>query len=72
MVDRYTIAWRIMLVLLWDTCHKMFYKNNTDFKIANWAKRSIKIFTIKTHYTVYVNHHCGIKCLKLYIINNHQ
>jgi len=29
------------------------YKNNTDFNIANWAKRDIKILAIKTHYTVF-------------------
>jgi len=53
MVDRYTIAWRMILVLLWDTCHKiLFYKNNMDFNIVNWAKRNIEILTIKTHYTV--------------------
>jgi len=56
MVDQYTIAWRMMLVLLWDTCHKIlhFTKNNTDFNIANWAKHNIKILTIKTRYMVFL------------------
>jgi len=32
-----------------------FYKNNTDFNIANWAKCDIKILMIKTHYTVSID-----------------
>jgi len=51
MVYRYTIAW------CWYYCGTLaqnitFYKNNTDFNIANWAKNDIKILTIKTRYTV--------------------
>ena len=30
-----------------------FYKNNTDFNIANWAKRDVKILVIKTRYMVH-------------------
>jgi len=55
MVDQYTIALRMMLILLWNTYHKMlatFYKNNVDFNVANWAKQDIKILVIKTRHTV--------------------
>jgi len=64
MVDQYTIAWRMMLVLLWDTMPQniMVYKNNTDFNIVNWAKRNIKILTIKTRYTVIITHAVIFSC----------
>ena len=54
MVDRHNCLKNDVGVTVGHLPQTMFYKNNTDFNIANWAKCDIKIFEIKTCYTVAV------------------